>query len=240
MIIQGGRTTYGQPIGILMLNTAFPRIPGDIGNATTFPYPVVYEVVEAASIPAVVEQADPALIEAFTRSGLRLVERGARAIVTSCGFMAIYQRELAAALPVPVFTSALLQIEPVRRMLGPDKKVGIITANAERLTGRHFSGVGADPSGLVIRGIEKTHLGDVFLRGKQELDVAAGERILEDLSREMLREHPDLGAFVLECTNLPPFSDVIRQATGLPVFDIVTLTDYVFSGLIGRKFQGFM
>ena len=109
-MVYGNRTIYGQSIGILMLDTRFPRLPGDIGNATTFSYPVMYKIVEQATVDRVVKAADAGLIEPFVRAGMELIQNGARAIVTSCGFMAIFQKELAQALPVPVFTSSLLQV----------------------------------------------------------------------------------------------------------------------------------
>ena len=109
-MVYGNRTIYGQSIGILMLDTRFPRLPGDIGNATTFSYPVMYKIVEQATVDRVVKEADAGLIEPFVRAGMELIQNGARAIVTSCGFMAIFQKELAQALPVPVFTSSLLQV----------------------------------------------------------------------------------------------------------------------------------
>ena len=238
MICRGGRTNYGEAIGILMLNTGFPRIPGDIGSAATFSFPVLYETVECATVARIVaKQADPELLEPFVEGGMELVRRGARAVTTSCGFLAICQKELAAALPVPVFTSALLQIPMIRRMLSPGQKIGVITADASKLGAGHFAGAGADPADLVVCGIEDTYLGDVFLRDGRELDAGRGHEIMGRLARRIAAEHPEVGAIVLECTNLPPFADTVRRESGLPVYDIITLTELVHRGFAGVPFR---
>src|SRR5829696_5835612 len=117
-VLSGGKNVYGFQVGVLMLNTRFPRPPGDIGNATTWPFPVLYRTVMEATPLRVVEQADPTLIEPFASAGRELVEAGCEVVTTSCGFLAIFQRELAAAIPAPVASSALLQVPMVSRLLG--------------------------------------------------------------------------------------------------------------------------
>src|SRR5262245_55341005 len=122
--LPGGSDADGCPIGLLMLETCFPRPPGDIGNAATFPFPVLRHVVRGASPEWVVERAAEGLLEPFVE-GARLLERhGARGITTSCGFLVRYQRELAAAVRVPVLSSSLLQVPLVQALLGPDRRVG--------------------------------------------------------------------------------------------------------------------
>lgn len=95
-------------LGVLMLDTRFPRVVGDIGNPLTFDFPVLYRTLRGASPQRVVRERDPALLAPFIDAGRALVEQGATAITTSCGFLVLFQRELKAALPVPVWTSSLL------------------------------------------------------------------------------------------------------------------------------------
>ena len=237
-MVYGNRTIYGQSIGILMLDTRFPRLPGDIGNATTFSYPVMYKIVEQATVDRVVKEADAGLIEPFVRAGMELIQNGARAIVTRCGFMAIFQKELAQALPVPVFTSSLLQVPLVYSMLKPDQRVGILTADSSSLGERHFRGVGIEQIPMAVAGLQDTYLGDILLHNRTELDEDRARKDMEAAAGHLVKEHPDIGAFVLECTNMPPFAGAVARACGLPVFDIITLTDYVHSALVRKDFRG--
>lgn len=240
-MVYGNRTIYGQSIGILMLDTRFPRLPGDIGNAATFSYPVMYKIVEQATVGRVVkEAADAGLVEPFVRAGMELIQNGARAIVTSCGFMAIFQKELAQALPVPVFTSSLLQVPLVYSMLKPDQRVGILTADSSSLGERHFRGVGIEQIPMAVAGIQDTYLGDILLHNRTELDEDRARKDMEAAAGQLVKEYPDIGAFVLECTNMPPFAGAVARACGLPVFDIITLTDYVHSALVKKDFRDYL
>ena len=130
MKVSGGFTNYGQDLGVLMLDTRFPRLPGDIGNARTFPFPVRYRTVRGASPARVVMDRDPALLEPFIAAARELEAEGVRAITTSCGFLAMFQRELAASVRVPVFASSLLQVPLLYAMFGTQGKAGILTARA--------------------------------------------------------------------------------------------------------------
>src|SRR5262249_14345309 len=103
-IVRGGHNLYGRSIGILMLQTRFPRIPGDMGNATSLPFQVSYRVVEGASPERVVTAGDEELLTPFINAARELEREGALAIATNCGFLAMFQRQLAAAVNIPVFT----------------------------------------------------------------------------------------------------------------------------------------
>src|SRR6202012_1617413 len=95
-IATGGKAIYGAPLGILMLEARFPRIPGDMGNATTWPFPVLYRVVKGASPERVVLHEAAGLLPQFLRAAAELVAEGAEAITTNCGFLSLFQQELAA------------------------------------------------------------------------------------------------------------------------------------------------
>src|SRR5215510_11888351 len=97
-------------LGVLMLDTRFPRVPGDIGNPATFAVPVRHRIVAGASPQRVVREGDPALLAPFLDAARALVAEGAAAITTSCGFLVEYQAALQAELPVPVWTSSLLKL----------------------------------------------------------------------------------------------------------------------------------
>jgi Asp/Glu/hydantoin racemase len=217
-------------IGIMMLETVFPRIRGDIGNSETFDFPVIYQVVKGASPQRVVIEADPRLLQPFITSARKLVGKGAKALSTSCGFLAMFHRELVDAVDVPVYTSSLLQVHAAQALLKPHQEVGIITARKQSLTEKHLRGVGIQDSPLAIVGMDEAEeFSEVFIGGKTTLDVGQCRKEIVEAALRLMREHPDLGAIVLECTNMPPFADAIRQATGLAVFDAFTMLNYAYS-----------
>ncbi len=237
--VSGGRTNYGFAAGVLMLETKFPRIPGDIGNASTFSFPVIFRVVKGASPSRVVMERDPALIEPFILAGRDLLKEGAKTIITSCGFLAMFHREFSQALPVPVFTSSLIQIPLVYHATGC-RRVGVLTANSEALTEKHFESVGASGIPVAIEGIQKTYFGGVLLNDRPELDIEAAERDVVEAAKQLVAKNRDIGAIVLECTNFPPFAHSIQKSTGLPVFDIITLTTMAYSTVTREAYSGTM
>ncbi len=240
MVVRGGKRIYGFPIGILMLEARFPRIPGDMGNAGTFSFPVLYRVVEHASPDRVVRHQDAALLDPFVQAARELEAAGVRAITTNCGFLARYQSALAAAVGVPLFTSSLLQVPVVARMLRHGRSVGILTIDAPSLSVDHLreSGITADIP-VHIAGMEtEDHFTNAIVGDHLELDPERSAREHETVARRLVGEHPDIGALVLECTNMPPYAHRIQAATGLPVFDIVTLTNWVHASLARRSFEG--
>ena len=219
-------------MGILMLETTFPRIPGDIGNPKTFAFPVIHKTVRGASPQKVVIDADAGLIESFIEAGRELVEQGVKAITTSCGFLALFHRRLVEALPVPVYTSSLLQVHFAASVIRRDQKIGIITAHRPSLTDAHLAGVEIQGYPLAIVGMEDAQeFSAVFMGGKPTLDELKCRREMQSAANHLLRKHPDVGAIVLECTNMPPYADTIRQSTGLPVFDAVTMVNQAYSVL---------
>jgi hypothetical protein len=233
MRVQGGYNLYGFGIGILTLDTQFPRIPGDIGNAATFPFPVRYHQVQGASPELVVRQGCRELLPAFIEGAQFLEREGVRAITTSCGFLAKFQPQLAAAVSIPVFTSSLMLVPMVHRMLPPGKAVGVLTVDAASLTPADFEGAGiTGDMRLAIAGLEAEREFTRVLIGNQlVLDVEAARREHLRVAQRLCAEHPEVGAIVLECTNMPPFRADLQAATGLPVFDIVHLVQMVHTAL---------
>lgn len=241
-LLRGGRTVYGQALGILMLDTRFPRPPGDVGNATTWPFPTQYRIVKGADPARIMgREPDPSLLEPFIEAARDLEAHGVRAITTSCGFLAVFQRDLAAAVSVPVLTSALLQVPLAARLIRPDQKVAILTEQPH-LTERHFAGAGwsSDDLPVIVRALPSDAVfPTVFIGNRAESDTTVLEAEMVDLARRTVREHPDVGALVLECTNFVPYSQAVRRAAGVPVFDLYTLVMQVFLATIGTDFQGF-
>lgn len=210
------------PLGILMLDTQFPRIPGDIGNPASFDFPVLYKTVRAATPDKAVRQSPEVLLPDFIDAGRALVAEGAAGITTSCGFLVLFQKELAAALPVPVLTSSLMQVPLVEALLPKGRRAGVLTISASSLSARHLvaAGVARDtPTGSTEGGRSFTQ---AILSDAPTLDVEAARAENVQAAVDMTGRYPDLGAIVLECTNMAPYAADIRTATGLPVYSILT------------------
>ncbi|MEM9585089.1 MAG: aspartate/glutamate racemase family protein [Pseudomonadota bacterium] len=236
MKTRGGKSIYGASVGILMLDARFPRIPGDMGNATTWPFPVHYKIVRDASPDLVVRRSAEGLLEPFIGAARELVRDGVDGITTNCGFLSLYQDELATAVPVPVATSSLMQVRMVNAVLPVGKRAGILTISASTLTELHLAKAGV-PDGTPVHSTED---GQEFTRAildnELELDVALARADNVTAALEMQHKHPDLGAFVLECTNMVPYAADIRAATGLPVFTIESFVSWFQSGLSPRGY----
>ncbi|MDA3789829.1 MAG: aspartate/glutamate racemase family protein [Desulfobacula sp.] len=224
-------------IGIIMLDTIFPRIKGDIGNPATFNFPVQYKVVKGASPERVVIKADKSLIQPFIEAGRSLIRDGAIALATSCGFLALFHRELIQALDVPVFSSSLLQVHMAQSIIRNDQKVGIITARKESLTLEHLAAIGIEHYPLAIIGMEKAEeFSSVFIEDKPTLDSEKCGQEMRTTALKLKKLNPDIGAIVLECTNMPPYTETIHIATGgLPIFDVVTMINLAYSTLISSN-----
>jgi hypothetical protein len=154
--VKGGRAIYGEAVGVLVLDTSFPRIPGDVGNATTFDFPVRYHVIKAATPDKIVSEAGRAraLLPAFIEGARFLESQGVRAITTTCGFLTIMQKEIAAAVDVPVVTSSLFLVPLLRQMFAADRSIGVITAHSGRLSLEHLIAAGVQPDWAVhVRGL---------------------------------------------------------------------------------------
>ncbi|GGG29742.1 hypothetical protein GCM10010964_17040 [Caldovatus sediminis] len=236
-IARGGKAIYGAPLGILMLEARFPRIPGDMGNAETWPFPVLYRVVRGATPERVVLGGANGLLPDFLEAAEELVALGAEAITTNCGFLSLFQRELAERAKVPVATSALMQVPWVQATLPPGRRVGVLTVCAATLTPAHLAAAGAPPDTPVAGTEDGREFFRVLIKAeKEDLDVAAAEQDILDAARTLLARHPEVGALVLECTNMPPYAAVLREALGLPVYDIHSMIRWFHIGLRPRRF----
>ena len=232
----GGKTVYGASVGILMLETRFPRIFGDIGNAQTWPFPVHYRVVAGATPDNVVRNDPRRLAANFIEAGQGLVRMGCDGITTNCGFLALIQDEIKEALGVPVATSSLMQVAQVQTLLPAGKRVGILTISKEALGDEHLAAAGVPLDTPVVgtdggRCFTRDILGDAV-----KIDFAACRLDLLDAAQILQDQHPEVGALVLECTNMVPYARDIRKLTGLPVFSIYSFVTWFQAGLMPAGF----
>ncbi len=214
-------------LGILMLDTKFPRIPGDVGNENSFSFPIVKKVISGADPKSVVIDGNKKLLKPFIDAAIELENTGVSAITTSCGFLAMFQKELADAVKIPVFTSALLWVATVSSMLKTGEVVGILTANSETLSEKHYIGAGIDKIDKIVYGMEKTKFGEVFVGNSDTLNEELAKSEMIAVATKMVEEHQNIGAIVFECTNMPPYAKAVEEATGRKVYDIVSLAESV-------------
>ena len=209
-----------KPLGILMLDTRFPRIEGDIGNPASFDFPVIYRTMQGIGpADAVTAHPDrPRVLAALKANAEALAEQGAVGLSTSCGFLALFQKDLEHLSPLPVATSALLLIKTLK-----GKRVGVITASQESLTPAHFEAVGAPADTPVVGLPIHSAFAATFLRNGLALDREAVERETVAAGAGLMLQHPDLDAIVLECTNLPPYKAALMRALNVPVYDVLDL-----------------
>ena len=223
-------------VGILMLETRFPRILGDIGNPQTWPFPVHYRVVQRATAGKVVCDDPRSLTKAFIKAGRELVQMGCDGITTSCGFLSLIQDEVKDALGVPVATSSLMQVPMIHQLLPKGRRVGILTISANTLTPAHLVAAGAPEDTPVMGTDNGRYFSQAILSDTPELDIAACRLDLINAAQSLIQSYPDVGAIVLECTNMAPYAHDIHTATGLPVFSIYNFVSWFQSGLSPRGF----
>jgi hypothetical protein len=214
-------------LGVLMLDTAFTRFPGDIG-APRPGFDVLVERVPAATVRRIVGMMDDEFVEPFVAAGERLIARGATHITTSCGFLVTYQQALAQRLTVPVATSALLLLPLLAGTMPAGRRAAVLTFSALSLTARHLAAAGA-AADTPVHGLEPgCHFQRAILEdwtGDPAVDFAARDADVAAAARALMAAHPDLGAVLLECTNFPPHRETIAAVTGLPVYDIWSLLE---------------
>ncbi|MCY0389242.1 aspartate/glutamate racemase family protein [Robbsia sp. Bb-Pol-6] len=212
-------------LGILMLDTRFPRPPGDAGNPASYRYPVRRRGVADATPARVVHDRAAGLVDGFVEAAVALERAGCRALITSCGFMVLHQSRLAAAVRIPVAASALLLLPLLQASFGPRARIGVLTASAAALGAAHLAAAGAR-SDTPVAGVRADgEFARVILGDAATGDFARiGEEIV-DAAVRLAQATPGLAAIVLECTNMPPYRDAIRVRCGVPVFDLIDLAD---------------
>jgi Asp/Glu/hydantoin racemase len=234
-----GQVSYGESIGIILLDTFTPFIPGDVGNASTYSYPVRYKTIKNFTVERMYAM-DSSFIEAFKEAGRELVQEGVKAITGDCGYMALFQDELAQELDVPVFMSSLLQVPFIQKTLRPSEKVGIICANSEILNKSLLTSVGiSDTDRIAVIGLEDQEYfrkGVITEVGELHADKVEQEVVSQAL--KLVQEDPSVKVILLECSVLPPYAAAVQEAVQLPVFDYVTMIDYVHSAILRRRYQG--
>lgn len=241
-------TCYGMGIGIMVLDDVYPGFPGDVRNASAFPYPIQYEIAEGVDNYTLVWETDKSPCrEPILRAAKKLERMGCRAIAAECGYFAYFQKDVAGYVDVPVFMSSLLQVPFIQQIIGPKKTVAIICAQKRFLTNKHLENVGIGlNSNFIIAGAQDEYgcpefdnLWDHERRPEvPEIYYDKAEADMVRIAKTVAEDHDNIGAIMLECTGMQPFARAVQQAVELPVFSWGTLLDYAYSVVVHRDFYG--
>ncbi len=208
-------------IGILMLDTAFPRVVGDVGNPKSFDYDVRYAVVPGATPKAIVRGDVAPWVQAFIVAGRTLVSEGCTGLATTCGFLTPLRAEVERSTGVPVVSSSL---ELIPKLLADGAQPGILTISAASLEENHLQAAGV-PYQTPIQGVDGGHFSTSILENRTKLDTALAESEMVSGAEVLCKMHPRIDTIVLECTNMPPYAEAIKSATGCDVVSVLTLID---------------
>lgn len=223
-------------IGILMLETNFPRPLGDIGNAGTWDFPVHMRTVPGASARKVVLEDPTQLLEPFIDAGRELIAEGCAGLTTSCGFLSLLQAELKAALGVPFAASSLMQLPLVEALLPPGQVAGVLTISQESLSPAHLRAAGARPD-TTLAGLPRDGaFASAIFEDRPEMDFTACRAEMIEAGKRLVSTDPGIGAIVLECTNMAPHAADVAAATGRPIYSIVNFLNWFHAGLSPRRF----
>jgi hypothetical protein len=242
------RRCYGMGLGILILDDVYPGFPGDVRNASGYPFPIQYEIVEGVDIHRLVVDEDKSpCLEPVLQAARKLERLGCRAIAGECGYFAYFQHEVAAGVRVPVFLSSLLQVSLAQLVVGSDQVVGILVANANYLTERHLLSVGIQSGtnyvvGGAMEGLQCQEFDHLWTEGLRSDPPGANYQKAEaeflSVAIDFYLRYPNMGAMVLECTGFPPFARTLQREIDIPIFSWGTLLDYAYSVVVHRDYYG--
>jgi hypothetical protein len=223
----------GFPIGILALNSRHRLVVGNVQHAGSFPFPVLYEIVSDVSASALM-RGDPEAFGPIVRGAMKLEAAGVSAIVGACGSFAHYQLEVANAVQIPTFLSILLEVPMLLRALPTAQQLGIIFATTTSFTERVRQQCGIEAGDRIVGiGADAVPAFQPILSQEGVLDDIALREGIVSLACATVRAHPKIGAWLLQCSDLPPYAGAICKATDRPVFDMVKLIHHVHGALCG-------
>lgn len=222
----------GHTIGIIALNLDYEKAIGNVANAQSFYFPVLYEIIDIDL--ELLFKGDASLNDAIITAAKKLENSGVRAIIGACGFFAHYQKLLKESVNIPVFASSLLQVPLIESSLADDKKIAVFAANGDNI-GQALIALGnTNTDNYVLVDVNQLKEFAPIRYGKQLLNNEALELALTNLAKQTVEADPNIGAILLECSDLPPYTRAIQQHTHLPVFDFLTLINSVHQALDHR------
>lgn len=230
--------TAGFAIGIIAVHLIYPKLPGNVANATTYPFPVLYKEVffEIEELFEGSEGIKKQVIEAAKY----LEKQGVRAIIGACGYFAHFQEDVREAVDVPVFLSSLCQLPLIKLGIASSNKIAVFAASGDNLDEELLRKVGTDNERLIVQDVGHLDSFAGIRYGNMGFDNARLASDLAEIARKLVETNPDIGAILLECSDLPPYAKVIQSVTGLPVYDFNTLIDLVYHSVVQKTYYGYL
>lgn len=233
----GKKKKAAASLGVIRLDYDYPPAPGDIDCPDSFSCDVYYKVVPGLTFEMCQKgEMTEEVKQRFKDSIKWLVEeKKVNGITGDCGFMMNFQSLAREVTKIPIFMSSLCQLPAVTCCYAEKEQIIIMTANGQSLEPmrgliRDECGVDTEDKRYNIVGCEDVpHFGEAVAKGDKVNTKKATKGIVKK-AREALKKYPQSRAFLLECTELPPYSDAIRFHTGLPVYDSITACHFFISG----------
>lgn len=237
-----GGVCGGELVGIIIMGAHLPNPPGHICNAYTFDFPVRYLKAQNTNQQKV-HSGNRSILDDVIEAAQQLERDGCRVICSSCGYFGNFQKEIAASVSIPVYMSSVIQVPWIARGLAPDQKIGIICGDAPHLTYSLFESCGVskeDFDRCVIIGAQDEPEFSKFDKNIGEFHSGLVRDEIVGLAKKLQEENPDLGAILLECTDMPPYAADVQAATNLPVFDVNGMVEYLYRAVTQKRYRGYV
>jgi hypothetical protein len=227
-------------VGILLLDCVAPFVPGSVGNASTYQRPVRYKTVPGLTVESLISAPDDRVADTMVRCAQELGAEGARLITGNCGFMIRHQRAVQEAFSGLVALSSLLLAPMLLRSLPSRRALGIVTASARSLEPELLALAGVpEDANVAVAGLDDSPaFTAAFIECTGELDRARVEAETVEVVTDLVERRPDVGAILLECSELPPYAAAVQAAVGLPVLDFISMIEFFAASMDRREFRG--
>ena len=240
-----GRNVFGVTIGLVQMHVNLAMIPGNMGNATTFDFPILYRQMVADNVMDVMaEEPTQNFADGIVEAAQWLELQGVDAIMGNCGFFGGYQNMVKERINLPIYSSSLMMLPMMVHSMPGRKKVGVITANGPQLMKTQAiqnCGLSLEDkeNRIVVMGCEGgAEFSSAIMANTGVYNPALVEQEIVAVAKQMLAENDDIGSILLECTELSPHASAVQNAVRMPVWDYTTLTKWIYSGCLRRPFVG--
>lgn len=239
--VKKGKYVSGYSVGILCLDEcSYPVLPGNVANLTTYNFPVVTKVVKNCTQERI-HIGDPSLIDDILKAAKQMEEEGAKAICGACGFFGNFQSQVAEAVDIPVFLSSIIQIPWIKTGLKSNQQIGVLTADAEGISESLLQSCGVNcTDNIVLKDLKELSEFSAIIDSRGNFDNQKLQEEVLQATSEMMDDNPDIGAILLECSDLPPYAADIQNIAHKPVFDFITMINWVHMATAQKPYSGFI